>query len=86
MAARRKKKREPASFKEMTGIDFEKLWKDPKYVALHEHKDKVGHAWNMADAYKNTKAGDPEKAERLKEAYDRALRAIYAYEEEHGKG
>lgn len=51
------------------------LWSDPKYIRLHERKDRIGKAWNEADANKR-----PE-ATHLSEQFTRANKAIQRYED-----
>lgn len=64
---------------------FEALWKDPKYLRLHERKDKLAKAWNMADAYKNSPGGSPEKAAHLDKLYRAAMRRVTHYEDKELK-
>ena len=55
---------------------FVALWNDPKYVELHERKDRAGRAWNEADARKESDA-----PKRLR-AFESAIGAITSYERE----
>lgn len=74
----------------MTGIDFDKLWSDPKYIRLHDRKSKLWQefqaatvaAFQVAEPFK---AGYREKAAKAEAAHKRALKRIYAYEERHGR-
>ncbi len=75
--------------KSITGIDFDKLWRDPKYIALHDRKTKLWAAFQNATvaAYQVAepfKAGYRAKAEKAEAAHTRALKRIYAYEAKHG--
>lgn len=60
---------------------FAKLWKDPKYVALHERKDKRGAEWRHAQYI-----GKPEQIARAEAAFTRACKRIYKYEAANGLG
>ncbi len=54
---------------------FAACWADPKYLALNALKDRLGKAWNIADAYHEP------KAERLSKRLTRVNRAIGAFED-----
>lgn len=71
----------PSSSKVSRSDVFEALWKDPKYLRLHERKDKLAKLWNQADAYKNSPGGSPEKAAQLDRIYRAAMRRVTAYED-----
>ena len=70
----------------MTGIPFEKLWQDKRYIRLRANKDKrwtafveaTAAAGAVAEPFKARFRADAVKAE---EAHTRALKRIYAYEE-----
>lgn len=68
-----------------TGINFDKLWADKKYQALHARKSKLWAAYTAA--YVPVSAA-PLLVARMKladAAHTRALKRIYAYEEKHGR-
>ncbi len=54
---------------------FASLWSDPKYVRLHARKDKLGRAWNVADARKEPQAAAAEKR------FMAAIRRVQKYED-----
>lgn len=64
---------------------FEALWKDPKYLRLHERKDKLAKLWNREDATKHLPGGSPERAEKLDKLYRAAMRRVTAYEDKELK-
>jgi hypothetical protein len=55
-------------------VDYAALWKDRKYLALQARKDKLGKAWNAAQAHREP------RATKLGQLFDRAIRRITNYE------
>ncbi len=80
MTTRRRKVKKSAIQTEFA-ILFDHLWKDPKYVALDARKDRILHAWNVADAYKSRGPREREKARRLDVLASKVLKRLHAYEE-----
>lgn len=54
---------------------FASCWQQPTYLSLHARKDRIGAAWNRADAQ-----GRPE-AVRLGKVLDRIVSRITAFED-----
>jgi hypothetical protein len=62
-----------------SAIDYAELWKDPRYVELHEKKDAALRAARLAEHYKSANASE------LRRAADASLAAVTAYEEAFSK-
>jgi hypothetical protein len=70
--------------KSMTGIDFDKLWADPKYIALHDRKSKRWAEYVAAYVPSSAAAVLVARMKAAEAAHTRALKRIYAYEAKHG--
>lgn len=55
---------------------YEELWQRPGYVKLHALKDRLGPAWNRADAFQHQHGGSPAKASALGKRFDRVVKKI----------
>lgn len=70
--------------KSLTGIDFDKLWQDPKYIALHARKSKCWAEYTAAFVSESAAPVLVAKMKKAEAAHTRALKRIYAYEAKHG--
>ncbi len=86
MAARRKKKTAEQIASELAPggakraaerrAVYEMLWQTPSYLKLHALKDRLGPAWNRADAFQNHPGGSPAKAANLSKRLTRVHKKI----------
>jgi len=57
---------------------WDRIVKEPAYMALHTKKDEALAAWNYATLYR------PDEAEALSKEADTAIDAVFAYERAAG--
>ena len=68
-----------------TGINFDKLWADKKYQALHARKTKLWAAYVAAYVRESDASVLVAAMRKAEAAHNRALKRIYAYEEKYGR-
>jgi hypothetical protein len=59
---------------------WKELWEDPKYLKIHERKDRLFKDWNFWDARALRSPEYRDKADKAHRSYKRALKRMYAYE------